>query len=230
MKKFIGLLLIVIVFGGCDFTRPRSNLNISFSFQDSLRAPATVTFDQEYEHYVLYEWDFGDGSEHSTLTLPSHTYENPGKYQVTLTASDRGRSRRLQKWITIKEPLKEKIFISKIILNNLSWKNLSGQDWDTGSGPDILPYVYMTHNITWYSLPYLLDVQKSDLPLHWVVPKQEPFYKNWHPEIHFFDYDFGKPADELGVIHLEYDSINQDDTVLNIFENGLDVTLHLRFE
>lgn len=38
------------------------------------------------ETQVLYYWEFGDG-EFSYLQNPTHTYANPGSYQVTLTAS-----------------------------------------------------------------------------------------------------------------------------------------------
>ncbi len=34
-----------------------------------------------------YDWNFGDGSPHSTLQNPSHTYASPGTYTWTLTVS-----------------------------------------------------------------------------------------------------------------------------------------------
>lgn len=33
-------------------------------------------------------WDFGDGTQDSTTTTPSHIYQDPGKYNVCLTISD----------------------------------------------------------------------------------------------------------------------------------------------
>lgn len=36
---------------------------------------------------ISYEWDFGDGSEVSTVANPEHTYAEAGSYQVTLTAT-----------------------------------------------------------------------------------------------------------------------------------------------
>lgn len=35
-----------------------------------------------------WDWDFGDGSPHSTAVSPSHTYATTGKYHVILTATD----------------------------------------------------------------------------------------------------------------------------------------------
>lgn len=36
---------------------------------------------------LVYNWDFGDGTS-STETVPSHTFNYPGKYTVTLTIID----------------------------------------------------------------------------------------------------------------------------------------------
>lgn len=35
---------------------------------------------------VKFDWDFGDGGEHSAEISPVHTYDAPGTYTVTLTA------------------------------------------------------------------------------------------------------------------------------------------------
>lgn len=37
---------------------------------------------------LVYDWDFGDGSSHSTTSAPSHIYTNFGSYTVTLTITD----------------------------------------------------------------------------------------------------------------------------------------------
>jgi hypothetical protein len=36
------------------------------------------------QYVVGYDWDFGDGSPHSTATSPTYTYANPGNYIVVL--------------------------------------------------------------------------------------------------------------------------------------------------
>ncbi len=39
---------------------------------------------------ISYDWDFGDGSAHSSANNPSHNYTAPGGYKVTLKASANG--------------------------------------------------------------------------------------------------------------------------------------------
>ena len=37
---------------------------------------------------ATYDWDLGDGSAHSDLKSPSHSYSAPGEYTVRLTITD----------------------------------------------------------------------------------------------------------------------------------------------
>ena len=58
------------------------------------RVPLTVSFrDSSTGTPSKVEWRFGDGSQVSELSNPSHTYRTPGTYTVELTAKDsRGRA------------------------------------------------------------------------------------------------------------------------------------------
>ena len=48
--------------------------------------PLTVNFtDESTGHRYQYDWDFGDGSEHSQERNPTHTYTEDGIYSVKLT-------------------------------------------------------------------------------------------------------------------------------------------------
>lgn len=48
--------------------------------------PLTVNFtDKSTGHRYQYDWDFGDGTEHSQDRNPTHTYEEEGIYAVKLT-------------------------------------------------------------------------------------------------------------------------------------------------
>src|SRR5207247_1527949 len=56
-------------------------------------APLTVQFtDQSTGSITSRDWDFGDGSSHSSAQNPSHTYNNAGDYMVTLTVTGSGGS------------------------------------------------------------------------------------------------------------------------------------------
>jgi gliding motility-associated-like protein len=48
-------------------------------------APLTVSFLENTQGGTAFEWDFGDGSGVVNGPNPSHTYEQPGDYLVTLT-------------------------------------------------------------------------------------------------------------------------------------------------
>jgi PKD repeat protein len=50
-------------------------------------APLTVNFINHGSEAESYIWDFGDGST-SSLYSPRHTFTNPGKYEVTLLATN----------------------------------------------------------------------------------------------------------------------------------------------
>ncbi len=55
------------------------------AFQDYCQAPALVNFMNQSFNAGTYVWDFGDGSTSTSLN-PSHTYQNPGLYTVSLIA------------------------------------------------------------------------------------------------------------------------------------------------
>ena len=60
---------------------------IDYSIDENVGcAPYTVTFQDSSKAStsILYQWDFGDGNG-SNLASPTHTYVNPGTYDVTLT-------------------------------------------------------------------------------------------------------------------------------------------------
>jgi gliding motility-associated-like protein len=52
-------------------------------------APLTVSFLETSVDAIAYVWDFGDGSISNELS-PTHTYEQPGTYVVTLTGTNLG--------------------------------------------------------------------------------------------------------------------------------------------
>ena len=71
---------------------PPSGYTVAADFSGSPTAeiaPFTVTFsDKSRGHPTMWDWDWGDGTEHGTTKNPSHIYTDPGIYTVSLTASN----------------------------------------------------------------------------------------------------------------------------------------------
>jgi PKD repeat protein len=62
------------------------NAQFSTAFQNYCQAPALVNFSNQSFNAGTFQWNFGDGGT-STALNPSHTYQNPGLYNVMLIAS-----------------------------------------------------------------------------------------------------------------------------------------------
>jgi len=78
------------------------------SFKASTRtgnAPLTVYFtDTSSNKPTSLDWDFGDGFTDKDEQNPTHTYNNPGTYMVTLTASNGAGQSDKTIFITVKDP------------------------------------------------------------------------------------------------------------------------------
>jgi PKD repeat protein len=64
---------------GVDKTSGVAPLDVVFSSAGSSDSDGTI---------ASYDWDFGDGSPHSNVDNPSHTYTAAGSYTATLTVTD----------------------------------------------------------------------------------------------------------------------------------------------
>ncbi len=64
------------------------NFNPNFAFNTSFVsgscAPELVSFTNTSSNYIRVTWDFGDGITADNVNYPSHIYQKPGKYIVTL--------------------------------------------------------------------------------------------------------------------------------------------------
>ena len=77
--------------------------NFSFTGANNT-APCTVSFTNTSTNATSYIWDFGDGSQTSTLTNPQHTYNAGGTFAAQLTATSPGGSNAITKYVVILNP------------------------------------------------------------------------------------------------------------------------------
>lgn len=91
------LLAILLVAVGCNGAED-VNAPPSVGFDYTPKSPtagtpvefvAQATDPEPDGRVVSYAWEFGDGGEASGRT-PMHTYETPGRYEVTVTLTDTG--------------------------------------------------------------------------------------------------------------------------------------------
>jgi len=121
-------------------------LKADFSVQDSEgEVPFIVTVKDNSQGFIQsYEWDFGDGSR-SNEKNPSHDYNTPGNYQITLTVSDGNTSDTYVLETPVKvffPPLTPKFGCSltegvipfSIQFTDLSKGMISSRRWDFGDG------------------------------------------------------------------------------------------------
>lgn len=76
-----------------SFPRPTPPRIIQIDGPAEAKAGTSVTFvatvsEQEADSPLTYRWDFGDGERASGLTA-THTYDRPGSYEVSFTASNK---------------------------------------------------------------------------------------------------------------------------------------------
>ncbi|RMH69715.1 MAG: PKD domain-containing protein [Gemmatimonadetes bacterium] len=119
--------------GLCDLT-------VQFDGSQSVDPDGTI---------ILYEWNFGDGSPTQTGVAPTHTYKQPGVYQVILTVTDNsglssGRATDV-KQVSINNPPLAKIDAPSSVCPGSSFEvnaaastdsdgQITGYFWDFGDG------------------------------------------------------------------------------------------------
>ena len=83
------IMPFVVALDEVSLTKVRTKPYTRFSSANPVGfAPLEVTFSNNSLFGTSYSWDFGDGSAASTEENPVHTYDTPGAYTVTLTATN----------------------------------------------------------------------------------------------------------------------------------------------
>ncbi|GEM_PF-2200402 len=143
MKKNLLNFVSAIFFGGLvvlsscsDDPEPLPLAAPAFSVATS--APEVnlpVKFENSSLKASFYVWDFGDGEKDSTNSVsPSHTYDDPGNYTVTLRAyNDEGEFAETTQSVSVGER-----FLMSASIINISMVDDNGEPWDAVGGPDVL--------------------------------------------------------------------------------------------
>lgn len=148
MKKIKAIfpLLVLLMFAGAscssddDIILETPQPEADFSVEIIPDNPQLVSFTNSSVDAEEFGWDFGDESESSTQKHPTHKYEEPGTYNVILTAVNLDKSAEMSREITVFGiPMADFSFEADddssltIHFENLS-QNVNTFSWDFGDG------------------------------------------------------------------------------------------------
>lgn len=144
IKVLSTLFLFVLGLASCssddDFREVSPEPTADFSFESVPDNPQLVSFTNSSEDAEEYMWDFGDESEGSTQKHPTHIFEEPGTYNVNLTAVNGDKSAEMSQEITVFGiPMADFSYEADdensltIHFENLS-QNVNTFSWDFGDG------------------------------------------------------------------------------------------------
>ena len=107
IKRILSLLSLSLLFfvGSCnseddiitETPQPEANFSVAMVPDN----PQLVSFTNSSVNAEEYLWDFGDESESSTQKHPTHLYDGPGNYMVTLTAMNGEKLAEMSQEITV---------------------------------------------------------------------------------------------------------------------------------
>jgi len=158
---FYDVTLTVVNINGCSSTITTTieiflSPEADFSFTSTCLGSATDFTDLSVPNATAiasWDWDFGDGSNHSSQQNPSHTYLFPGTYNVTLiVVNSNGCSNAVTKFIQVMQPPDAEFVTSTqncasspVYFTDQSFASqgyITQWTWDFGDGtaPLIVPY------------------------------------------------------------------------------------------
>lgn len=122
-----------------DVENVSPTVNFSFS-PENPRAGTAVDFTADASdpdgQIETYSWDFGDG-ETANGPNPTHTFENQGSYDVTLTVTDnKGGTASANKTVDVRQRY-TRATVTEVEIQDMPFTNEEGQGWDSSTGPDV---------------------------------------------------------------------------------------------
>lgn len=102
LKKILPLFTVIalIVWAGCNKDDDDNNTPVAAFSYALTGVPGEVQFTNQSQNAQIYEWDFGNGNN-STITSPSHTYDENDDFIVTLKATGNGQTVSVSDTVTV---------------------------------------------------------------------------------------------------------------------------------
>ncbi|MFC5269463.1 PKD domain-containing protein [Adhaeribacter terreus] len=189
MQKALYFLFVVFLLSGCGAKEKdpdpipgnKAELPVaSFDLFDKIVPTGYTVRPQNFSsNAVRYEWNFGDGETSSDLR-PSHHYNNPGTYTITLKAYNfNNEVSSVSKTVKVGE-----VYLTGLKLNKINFKNPTNQPWDAdGTGPDIefrvAPLLIGGQNPDWIFHEHLgYNFTPAMLPYNYTLKKPLKVYGN----------------------------------------------------
>lgn len=241
MKKYLTRILIIFslgliltMCGKDDDPEPVINPVANFTIYGGDKpAPHKVVLTNTSTNATAYEWDFGDGAT-STVTSPSHVYQEEGTYTISLTAKSGSLQNIKTKTVTIL-PAPTQLKMTQLTLTAFPETN-DTIGWDEDGPADV--FFTITNYI---GTIFFTSEVKNDLLL-WDLPVS---YNEGFPYtftslttiyvIRFYDYDDVSSFAYMGAYYFSMDLFAPDDgsdypTEIEFETSGSDLKFKLTVE
>jgi PKD repeat protein len=241
MKKYLTCILIVfslgLIFTMCGkdddsdtVINPVANFTITGGDKP---APHKVILTNTSTDATTYEWDFGDGAV-STITSPSHVYEEEGTYTISLKAKNGSLQNIRTKTITIL-PKPTQLKMTQLTLTGYPETN-DTTGWDADSPADVFFTVTNYIGTVFFTSEVKNDLLPANLPSIYTVGFPYTFTSlTTVYVIRFYDYDDVSSFAYMGAYYFSMDLFAPDDgsdypTEIEFDTSGSDLKFKLAVE
>lgn len=229
---FLSLLTLMIVFSSCKKDKEEDKqayIDFSYSGNISSTIPVTVNFTSTPNDNGTVEWDFGDGTVGTGVTV-SHTYDSAGIYDVYARLITSYGTAGKTRTINVCPYTKMKVYQVEGVCPPLKPDNTT---WDS-DGSDTQPDIYFRlYNSTYHELAASTPQTNTFSTVYTVTQTLE--FMNFDDPfiIRFLDKDPAQPADDaIGEFQFRPgDYFNGTGNFPNVFTktdaNGTSVTVRV---
>lgn len=200
-------------------------------------APCSVQFTSSSINAVDFIWDFGDGST-SIAENPTHVFDQPGTYTITLKVKNSDGQNQKSSQITIKKPF-SKATLTKVVVTNMPFIDGSGSGWDPFDGPDLYIQLLSPNpdNTVLVESGFVSNLTSAKLPVTWNLTIPYTIYDFNFSEFYFIqlmDSDALDTDDEIDYVSFKLDnyaasSSSPYPSTITRTQNSSTVTLHLNW-